>query len=165
MNYNKIIEIISQFEYQELSHIETISCENSAKVRKEAWLIWIWSKNLLFHCKWKFYLVTTIWTKDIEARNFKKEFWSKDIRFATKEELFDLLEANIWSVPPFWFSSSNLPIYIDQEIFEHEYFIFNPSVPTRSIQIKTSDLKQIYDSLPNPIKYFKWKNDEFEILP
>ena len=55
-------------------------------------------------------------------------------------------------------------MFIDSEIFSSEYFIFNPSVSTKSIQIKTVDLKKIYEYLENPIKYFLYQEEHFEIL-
>jgi len=55
-------------------------------------------------------------------------------------------------------------MFIDTEIFSHEFFIFNPSIPTKSIQIKTENLKKIYESLPNPVKYFIHEEEKFELL-
>ncbi|MFZ5341722.1 MAG: hypothetical protein ACOZBL_04170 [Patescibacteria group bacterium] len=49
------------------------------------------------------------------------------------------------------------------EIFDNEYFIFNPSDPTKSIRIKTIDLKSIYKKLPNPKKGFTHTEESFEI--
>jgi prolyl-tRNA editing enzyme YbaK/EbsC (Cys-tRNA(Pro) deacylase) len=63
-----------------------------------------------FYAKWEFYLVITIWDKDIKARKFKKEFGTKDIRFATQEEITNIIWATIWSIPPFWFENETIKI-------------------------------------------------------
>ena len=152
--YTNIIKLLSSYKHQEITHWKSQSCNDSKQFRKEAWLEWIWSKNILFHCKWNFYIVITIWDKEIKARNFKKEFWSKDIRFATQEEITQIIWAQIGSIPPFWFDNEFLPMYIDNEIFLHEHYIFNPWDPNKSIQIFTKDLKNIYNKMNNPIKYF-----------
>lgn len=162
--YTNIIKILNWFEFKEITHAVSHSCDESKQFRAEQWLEWIWSKNIVFHCKWNFYLVTTTWEKDIKARNFKKEFWSKDIRFASQDEITATIWAKIWSIPPFWFDNENIPIFVDKEIFEHQYFIFNPWDPEKSIQIKTSDLSKIYSSMKNPIKYFTHKEDDFQIF-
>lgn len=86
----------------------------------------IGSKNLLFHCKGNFYLVTTMGDTQIKARNFKHEFGSKDIRFASQDEITLCTQAVIGSIPPFGFTNPKIPIYVDMEIFDHEYFCFNP---------------------------------------
>lgn len=165
-NYNNIKSILENLgiKYDEIEHQESHSCDESKKFRDEKWLSWLGSKNIIFHCKWNYYLVTTHWDKNIKARNFKHEFGSKDIRFANQEEISKNLDAIIGSIPPFWFENSVIPIFVDIEIFKNEYFIFNPSTPTKSTRIKTEDLKKIYISLPNPVKYFKHSEEEFELF-
>jgi len=165
-NYNNIKFILGNLgiDFTEIEHQESHSCEESKKFRNEKWLSWLGSKNIVFHCKWNYYLITTHWDKNIKARNFKHEFGSKDIRFANQEEITLNLDVIIWSIPPFGFENSSIPIFVDVEIFESEYFIFNPSVPTKSIRVKTENLKKIYNSLPNPVKYFKHSEEEFELF-
>lgn len=165
-NYKNIKNILDSLDinYKEIEHPESHSCDESKIFRQNECLEWIWSKNIVFHCKWNFYLVTTHWDKSIKARNFKHEFGSKDIRFANQDEITPILDAKIWSIPPFWFDNLNITIFVDVEIFDNEYFIFNPSVPTKSIQIKTEDLKKIYSNLPNKTKFFSQKEDDFELF-
>ena len=105
-------------------------------------------------------MITTIWDKEIKARRFKKEFGTKDIRFAYQEEITSLLWATIWSIPPFGFQNKTIKIFVDKEIFNSEYFMFNPGISTKTIRIKTSDLKEIYLSLENQIKIFEFLEEE-----
>lgn len=165
-NYQNIIKILKDLniKFDEIEHEISKTCDDSKRFRDEKWLVWLGSKNIVFHAKWNFYLVVTHWDKQIKARNFKKEFGSKDIRFATQDEITPLLGAIIWSIPPFGFNNYWIKIFVDNEIFESEYFIFNPSIPTKSIRIKSEDLKRIYDNLENEDKYFIQEEDEFEIL-
>lgn len=60
-----------QISFDEIEHEESKTCDDSKRLRNEA--TWMNLKQKYsFHCKWNFYLVTTIWDKDIKARNFKK---------------------------------------------------------------------------------------------
>lgn len=160
--FENILKILKEknINYDLIEHQESKSCDDSKKFRDEAWLEWIWSKNIVFHAKWVFYLVTTIWEKDIKARNFKKQFWTKDIRFASQDEITNVLAATIWSIPPFWFENKTIKIFVDKEIFDYEFFMFNPGLPTKTIRIKTVDLKKIYDFLENEVIYFDFSSDE-----
>ncbi len=160
--YNNIIEKLKKLKikYEELDHEESKSCDDSKKFREEAWFDWIWSKNIIFHAKWKFYLVTTIWDKDLKARKFKKEFGTKDIRFATSDEIKNEINWVIWSIPPFGFTNKGIQIFIDKEIFSYEYFMFNPANATKTIRIKTNDLKEIYKTLENKVKIFDFSEEE-----
>lgn len=160
--YNNIHQLLETYgiEFDEVSHEPSTSCEHSKELRMKAWLEWVGSKNIIFHAKWKFYLVTTLWDTDIKARKFKKEFGTKDIRFASQEEITSLWLGVIGSIAPFWFENSEVPVYVDSEIFEHEYFMFNPSDATKSIRLKTQDLKKIYENMKNEVKFFTLTEEE-----
>ena len=166
MLYEDIISTLRNLEipYQEITHETSTSCEHSKELRKNQWLEWVGSKNIVFHAKGKFYLVTTLGDKDIKARNFKHEFGTKDIRFASQEEITNQTWATIWSIPPFWFENSEIPLFVDAEIFENEFFCFNPGVPEKSIQLSTNDLKKVYISLKNSTKLFDFRNEENKIF-
>ena len=165
-NYQRLKEKLDSLSipFKEIEHAESHSCDESKQFRFAQWLEGIGSKNIVFHCKGNFYLVTTTGDKQIKARNFKHEFGSKDIRFASQDEITAQIQATIGSIPPFGFENQNIPMYIDREIFDHEFFIFNPSIPTKSIQISTESLEKIYANLPNPIKYFSHSEEQFELF-
>lgn len=167
MIYENIKKIIQDMKisFDEIEHEESKSCDDSKIFRNKAGLEWAWSKNIVFHCRWNFYLVTTIWDKDIKARNFKHEFGSKDIRFASADEISQNLwnDAKIWSIPPFWFENISIPIFVDTDIFEHEYFMFTPAIPTKTIRVKTTDLMKIYKNTQNNVKLFKVSEEEFSV--
>lgn len=160
--FENILKILKEYNinFDLVEHPESKSCDDSKKFRENLWLFWIWSKNIVFHAKWNFYLVTTIWQKEIKARNFKKEFWTKDIRFANSEEILKEINWVIWSIPPFWFENEEIKIFIDKEIFNHDFFMFNPGDPTKTIRIKTIDLKNIYKNMKNPKKFFDFNWEE-----
>lgn len=162
MIYENIKQVLKDIwiSYKEISHEVSTSCEHSQAMRWEQWLIWAWSKNIIFHAKGNFYLVTTLGDKDIKARNFKHEFGTKDIRFASQEEITWVSGATIGCIPPFGFENQSLPLYVDQEIFSHEFFCFNPGVPDRSIQIATVDLTKVYDRIGNTVKMFDFSDEE-----
>lgn len=166
-NYENILRILSELNitFQEITHSESHSCDESKDMRASAWMHGIGSKNLIFHAKGRFYLVTTTGDKQIRARNFKHEFGSKDIRFATQAEITALMDSTIGSIPPFGFENKTLPIYVDREIFAHEYFCFNPNDPIKSIQIRTVDLQKVYNSLENRVQFFEQSEEGFDISP
>ena len=138
-----ILRILNEknIDFELVEHKESKSCEDSKKFREELWLKWIWDK-------------------EIKARKFKKEFWTKDIRFANQDEITAVLDAVIWSIPPFGFENDEIQIFVDKEIFENEFFMFNPWVWNKTIRLKTDDLKQIYDFLKNSVKYFDFSSEE-----
>ena len=151
-------------DYDEIDHGEVKTTEESKAERaKKGWITGTGSKNILFHAKGKFYLVVTIAGKDIKAKKFKKEFGTKDIRFAYEDELKANTGCDAGAVPPFGHFNKELPIYIDKDIFTYEYFMFNPALHVKSIRIKPEDLKKIYSHFENSVKLFEIKEDEITI--
>lgn len=164
--YNNIIKILKEnnIEFDEIEHGISTSCEDSKKFRENVWLTGLWSKNLIFHCKENFYIIVTHADKKINAKRFKKEFGSKNIRFANSEEISEQINGVIWCIPSFGFKNTEIPIYVDSEIFEHEYFMFNPWISTKTIRIKTGDLNNIFLKIKNPVEFFLWWEDTMEII-
>ena len=104
-------------------------------------------------------LVTTA-EKEIKARLFKKEFGTKDIRFANRDELMEVTGCDPGSVPPFGHRDPSLPFYVDENILRTEHFMFNPAIPTKSFRIRTGDLLRIYAAIPNPVSTFGEDEEE-----
>ncbi|OHD57117.1 MAG: hypothetical protein A2Y33_09335 [Spirochaetes bacterium GWF1_51_8] len=156
--YDKIVSILkkSDIPYDEIEHAAVVTTDDSARERAlQSWTIGAGSKNILFHAKGKFYLVVTTAGKQIKARMFKKEFGTKDIRFATDEEVSANTGCRPGSVPPFGHTSGTIPIYIDREIFTLERFMFNPGDPGRSIRLTPEGLTAALSVLPNPVFTFE----------
>lgn len=140
--------------FDTLTHPEVSGCDDSVAYRSQAGWKGASSKCILFHAKGRFYLVVTTAERVLKARLFKKEFGTKDIRFAHPEELERETGCAIGSMPPFGHDAPDLPIYLDGRIFEAEHFMFNPADPTVSLRIATADLKRVYGAMPNPVKVF-----------
>jgi len=167
MIYDRIMSVLDKLAipFDEIVHEASASCEHSRELREKAGLSGAGSKNIVFHAKGNFYLVTTIGDKDIKARRFKKEFGTKDIRFASQEEITTLELGTIGSIPPFGSGNEQVPVFVDMEIFAHEYFMFNPGDPCKTIRLKTTDLRNIYRHMKNPVTFFTTLEEETNFVP
>ncbi len=162
--YENILRILRELNisYEQIDHPPVRTCENSMKYRKEHGWEGVGSKNIIFHAKERFYLVVTTSEKEVKARRFKKEFGTKNIRFATPEEVKEVTGCEIGAIPPFGYKNKDLPIYVDEEIFGNEYFMFNPAIHTKSIRIRSEDLLRIYKFIENPVKIFFLEEGKIE---
>ena len=162
--YENILRLLKEggISYEEMEHPPVKTCEDSLKYRADYGWNGKGSKNILLHAKGRFYLVVTIAEKEIKAKRFKKEFNTKNIRFASSEEVKKITECEVGALPPFGYLNKELPIYVDEEIFQHEYFMFNPALHTKSIRIKTDDLKKIYRLVDQPVKFFLVEGGKIE---
>lgn len=146
--------------YDEIEHPPVGSCEESLGFRGQAGWEGASSKCILLKAKGRYYLLVTTAEKEIKARLFKKEFGTKDIRFANREELLEVTGCDPGSVPPFGHRDPTLPFYVDESILQAGHFMFNPAIPTRSFRIGTGDLRRVYAAVPNPVSAFGEDEDE-----
>ncbi|NPV04054.1 MAG: hypothetical protein HPY67_04905 [Syntrophaceae bacterium] len=146
--------------YDEIDHPPVGSCEESLAYRGQAGWSGASSKCILLKAKGRYYLLVTTAEKEIKARLFKKEFGTKDIRFASREELMEVTGCDPGSVPPFGHRDPALPFYVDEGILRAGHFMFNPAVPTKSFRVATGDLLRVYSAVPNPVSIFGEGEDE-----
>ena len=73
----------------------------------------------------------------------RKVVHTKDIRFATSEELTALTDGILpGAVPPFG-NLFNVPVYADEKLFANERIVFNCGERTASIAMKPDDYKEV----------------------
>jgi Ala-tRNA(Pro) deacylase len=66
----------------------------------------------------------------------------RHVRLATEEELRrDFPDIKLGALPPLG-SLLGAPLYVDQEVFQHETVVFAAGNQTESVQIRTADLLQ-----------------------
>jgi Ala-tRNA(Pro) deacylase len=154
-----------QIPYDRLEHPPVRTCDDSAAHRKKAGWTGVGSKCILFHAKGQFYLVITTAEREIKARLFKKPFGTKNIRFASAEELIQHSGCTAGAVAPFGHFSIRVPYFVDERIFANKYFMFTPGIPSESIRISTDDLRKIYSTGPNPLTWYSAAADgKFEFV-
>lgn len=160
--YENIMDTLKRLdiEFESLRHNAVQTCSDSLTHRTNAGWTGASSKCIVYHAKGRFYLVVTVAEKDIKARLFKKQFGTKNIRFASPEEVHRETGCETGSVPPFGHDNPGLPYYVDLDIFKQDHFMFNPADPKQSIRINSGDLLRIYEDAPNPVKFFEPGEDK-----
>ncbi|MBI5036079.1 hypothetical protein HZC09_01930 [Candidatus Micrarchaeota archaeon] len=71
---------------------------------------------------------------------------AQEVMFATPEEVFENTGCEPGGVPPFG-HLKKLPLLVDNKVFEEENSAFNAGLTTKSIKLKSRDLKKVFDSL------------------
>lgn len=168
--YDTIIDILETVgaSFERITHEAVEHCEDSLAHRTGAGWTGASSKCILFHAKGAFHLVVTTADEKINGRKFKKQFGTKNIRFASPEEVAEHTGCAIGSMPPFGITSPDVPVYVDARILDDGHFMFNPAVPTESLRILAKDLPEIYAAVPNPLHWFRPGEDgkfEFASTP
>lgn len=146
----KIRELLSRegIAFKEIRHEPTQTSEESARVRGES--LSVGAKALLLKTGDEFQLFVLPADRQLDAKKVKQELKVRSIRFATKEELFELTGLVPGSVPPFGSPVLPFKLYADAAIGTvEEKVAFNAGSLTLSIVMKASDWKGV----ANPVQF------------
>jgi Ala-tRNA(Pro) deacylase len=141
-------------EYESLDHPPVSSCDDSLARRQAAGWTGASSKCILFHAKGVFHLVVTTADRAINARHFKKQFGTKNIRFAKPEEVLEHAGCAIGSLPPVLPGVPDVTSFVDRAILVQEHFMFNPADPERSLRILSRDLPRLLKASGSRVVWF-----------
>ena len=123
--------------YRTIHHHPTFTSEESALARGEE--IKTGGKAIVMKIDNGFKLFVLSAALKIDSKKIKQHFGAKSIRFAAKEELFELTGLVPGSVPPFGAPILNLDLFVDTSIIENEKIAFNAGSLTDSVVLATSD--------------------------
>jgi Ala-tRNA(Pro) deacylase len=146
-----------QISYKSLHHEPTQTSEESAKVRGVD--LSTGGKALVLQVcdaaddttSPKFGLFILSASRKLHTKAIKKEFQTKNVRFATKQELAALTDGLVpGSVPPFGEPVLNLELFVDTSIETNEIIAFNCGSLTDSIIMSVQD----YFKIAKPSKVF-----------
>jgi Ala-tRNA(Pro) deacylase len=146
-----------QISYKSLHHEPTQTSEESAKVRGVD--LSAGGKALVLQVRDavddttspKFGLFILSASRKLHTKAIKKEFQTKNVRFATKQELAVLTDGLVpGSVPPFGEPVLNLELFVDTSIEFNETIAFNCGSLTDSIIMSVED----YFKIAKPSKVF-----------
>lgn len=141
--FNKIIEFLEEnkIEYKKIHHKPTLTSEDSARERGED--IKIGGKALVLKINKDFKIFVLSASLKLDSKKIKEYSKIKKVRFATKEELFELTGLFPGAVPPFGKPIINLDLYIDESILNNEKIAFNAGSLEDSIIMNTKDYIKI----------------------
>ena len=135
-------KIISQLEdykidYKKVEHEPTPTCEMSARARGEE--IKIGGKTLLLKDKKDFRLFVLSAALSFDSQKARKILGSQKLRFATKEELKELVGVESGALPPFGRPLLPFDLFIDKSVLDNEKIAFNAGLLTCSFIMNAQD--------------------------
>lgn len=137
--YELIVDLLNKhsINYREIHHEPTFTSEDSARARGED--ISIGGKAIVMKVDHSFKLFVLSASLKINSAVIKKYFAARKIRFATSEELFELIRLVPGAVPPFGEPILPLELFVDTSILANEKIAFNAGSLTDSIILKVAD--------------------------
>lgn len=121
--------------FEEVEHVETLTCSESAKARGKDQKIG--GKTLLLKDKRDFRLFTMSASLEFDSQKARHLLKSQKLRFASKEELWELTGAVSGALPPFGRPLQDLDLYVDPSVLDNEEIAFNAGLLTCSFIMNT----------------------------
>ena len=150
--YPEVIRLMdeSDVEYKLFSHKAAFTYEELAQVQKETGFFGTEMKCLVIKADDNFLVYVTLQGKRMSFDNVKEFLQVKKIRMALPEELTEYFGAVPGCAYPFGFDTK-YNIYLDPAIFNQEWLLFSPVLPTKTVQAKGTDLRKVFDNLKNKV--------------
>ena len=151
--YEKLISLLelNKVEYKLFFHKEAFTWKELAEVQKETGFFGTEMKCMVLKAGDKLIVYVTLQAKRINFDAIKEYLSVTNVRLSTPEELNEYFGAKPGCAYPFGFDAQ-YDIYVDPKIYEQEWMLFSPVVPTKTVQAKGSDLKKVFDSLENSVQ-------------
>lgn len=155
-----------QITFTSLQHEETRTSEESARVRGvdlstggKALLLKVRNGDDSSNVTHAFGLFILSAASQLDTKTIKREFQTKNVRFATAVELAALTDGLVpGSVPPFGRPILDLDLYVDTSITKNQQIAFNCGSLTDSIIMSVGD----YLKIAAPTKIFLFSKQKYE---
>ena len=140
--FSQIAELLREnnVEYATKRHAPTLTSLDSARERGEP--LKIGAKALLLKTDKDFIMAVLPADRRLDTKALRAILHTRNIRFATTEELRSLTGLVPGAVPPFG-SILGLRMLVDKALFAEEYMAFNAGSLEISIKMKTADYHKL----------------------
>jgi len=141
-------------EYREFKHEPVLSYEKAAQIRQRFNLSGVESKSLFLKLRDDRYcMFISLEGKRFDSKRLRALLGSKS-KICSDQELNDVTGCVPKCACPFG-HPAEVTLIIDNEVFEHDRFIYPPGPPEKSIEIKTEDINQLVRTGPNKVVYYQ----------
>ena len=150
--YQKLINLLdsNMVEYKLFEHRAALTYEDLAEVQNEAGFIGTEGKCMVLNTGDTFIVYVTLQGKRLDMDSIKKTLGVKKIKLASPEQLKEYFGAEPGCAYPFGFDES-ISIYVDPQIYDQEWLLFSPVLPTRTVQARGKDLQKIFKNIKNKV--------------
>ena len=148
----------NQFVYKHFEHPAVFTCEEAELHKPD--LSAVSTKNL-FLCDKKarrFFLAVTACEKTMKLDALALQFGIKHLRFASEKNLEHLLGVTRGSVTMMGLINDKdhaVELWIDEEIWQNEYFQSHPLVNTATLVLAKSELERFFTLTGHELHFFK----------
>lgn len=148
MNKQDVLDYLNanQIKYEAYEHKAVYTCSEAEIHCKD--IPGISAKSLLVKAKDQFYLCLVPANKKLDSKGLEVIVGVKKIRFATADELMQLLGLTPGSVSPFGLINDKehkVKLLVDETIAQSEYVQFHPNINTATLALTQKEFQKYLD--------------------
>lgn len=140
----------AEVEYKLFEHQPVFSYDDALKAQEQTGFFGTEGKSLVLKVDDSFIVYFTIQGKKVSFDAIKQLFQVKKVQLATPEELEEYFGALPGCAYPFGFDAK-YSIYVDPIVYQQDWVLFSPCLPTFTLQAKGKDLEKVFANVKNPV--------------
>lgn len=137
--------------YSVFTHRPIRNYEDTELARQESGFFGSESKSMVLKSADMIFVYVTLAGRRVDFKAMRTHIGGAKPKILTDAELAEKFGAEPGNAFPFGFGLE-IPIYVDPEVFTHEWILISPAIPTVTIQMRGMDLRKVYAGLENPIE-------------
>jgi Ala-tRNA(Pro) deacylase len=136
--YKNIVKLLNEHKvpFQLLAHESVYTSEEAARVRGLDQSMG--AKSLLLKADSDYVLAVLPGSERLDSKKLREILGTKQLRFATPEEVKDMMGCEIGACYPFG-NIINIKMIVDQKLAQNEFIAFNPGLHHQTIKLKWKD--------------------------
>jgi len=136
--FSNIIKLLDslKMKYEFMEHEPVHTSEEASKVRKTD--LKSGMKAMVLRMKGRFLMAVLSGDKKIDMKKFRKTLGTDRLAFASPDEVKEVTECVIGSVPPFG-NIFEIPVYADKAVERNTLINFNAGMHTKSLKMELAD--------------------------
>lgn len=152
--YENVLKVLDEHgvDYRLFHHRPIRTYEDSRAVQDEAGFFGTEGKCVVLRADADFVVYTTIQGNRVDLDRIRDHLDASKVRMAWPEELRAHFGVNPGSAYPFGFDAE-VRVFVDPAIYEQEWVLFSPALPTATVQVRGRDLRRVFGGLTNPTEY------------
>jgi Ala-tRNA(Pro) deacylase len=142
--------------YELYTHRAIFTNEDALVIKEEQGFSGTETKSLFLKGKTgQYFIFVTFTTKRTNFKQISKLVGQR-VSVVDTEEMKDLTGQEKGAVSPFGYERE-IPLVIDEELFQSEKIVFAPGRPDRTMVLQVEDLPLLFSALKNPVYFYTEK--------
>jgi len=150
--HERILAVLDEAgaDYKRFTHRILRNYEDAELARQESGFSGTESKSMVLKSGDALFVYVTLAGRRVDFKAMRAAIGGPKPKLLKDDELRERMGAEPGNAFPFGFEEA-IPIYVDPDVYDEEWLLLSPAIPTETIQMRGADLKRIFARIPNQV--------------